>query len=485
MTWTSTVTERRGAADSVHEAPSPVDRAAQEKRPGLGRRLREGYRSFWRRVEGPGAQSNATYYLILGTTLALVVIGLMMVFSASSVELTATDQNPFTLGLKQSGFALVGLVAMMVLSRLPIRFYQSMAWPVLGLTMVLLVLVLVIGRAAGGNKNWIDIAGFSLQPSEIAKLALAVWMAALFSRKEALLSKWSHLFIPVVPVAALVVGLVLLEGDLGTSVIMMTIAAAGLYFAGAPARIFVGAALIGVLGAVVLAVTNPNRVARLTAWFSCGSPSYQDTQGFCDQAQNGMFAFASGGWFGVGLGQGRQKWHWIPEAQNDFIFSIIGEEFGLIGTVLVIALFMVLAVAMFRITIHHQSFFVRVACGSIMVWITGQAFVNIAMVTGLLPVIGVPLPFISSGGTAMVSAMAGIGVVLSFARQPRAPKAPPVEQGATSSSGKPRKESRQRKVKTRTAGTSARAPRGRNKKRPASSSPQTAALPIVPAPLDS
>lgn len=401
-------------------------------RPGLWKR-------FWSSLEGRGREKNSDYYLILGCTLALTGIGLMMVFSASAVELTSSgDSSPFSLGLKESLFAALGLIAMVVLSRMPSRLLKSGAWPLMGLTLLALMLVAVVGRNVGGNQNWIVIGGFSFQPSELAKLALILWMATVLSAKEKLLSQWQHMFLPVVPVAAFVVGLILLGHDLGTAVIVMIIAASGLYLAGAPRLLFIGAGLFGVLAAVGLALTNSNRISRLSAWLGRCGPG-EDPQGLCDQAQNGLYALASGGWFGIGLGQGRQKWNWIPEAHNDFIFAIIGEEFGLAGTLLVIALYTVMAIAMFRVIVWHQDIFVRVLCGTITTWVIGQAFVNIAMVIGLLPVIGVPLPLISYGGTALTVGLAGMGMVLGFARHRPAEQPEPGRAGSSKTTRTPQK----------------------------------------------
>ncbi|WP_234399367.1 putative lipid II flippase FtsW [Psychromicrobium lacuslunae] len=376
-------------------------------------------------MEGKNSSRNSSYYLILGASLALTCIGLMMVFSASAVEQLSKDTSPFTLGIKQTVFAIVGFIAMLVLARFPAKWFKVLAWPGLAVSFVLLVLVLFIGHDAGGNKNWIVVSeSFSFQPSEITKLMLILWMASVLSKKEPLLGQLRHLMIPVVPVAAVVVVLVLLEKDLGTSVIVMAIAAAALYFAGAPGKLFAGAALLGGIAALALALTSDNRLGRLTAWMGCGDANYNDVYGLCDQARNGMYALASGGWWGVGLGQGRQKWNWIPEAHNDFIFAIIGEEFGLLGTIVLILLYAVLAIAIFRVIVRHNDLFVRIVCGSVMTWILGQAFVNIAMVTGLLPVIGVPLPLVSYGGTSLTISLVAIGVVLSFARNlpDKAPK---------------------------------------------------------------
>ncbi|MBW4095487.1 MAG: putative lipid II flippase FtsW [Acidobacteria bacterium] len=388
------------------------------KAPSIGSRVWEFFRTFWTRLEGSDRPSNgSSYYLILGATLALTCIGLMMVFSASSVESIANNEDPYQLGLRESMFAGIGLVLMFIFSRLSANVYKRLAWPALVLALVLLVLVLVIGVNVNGNTNWIRVNdGFQFQPSEAAKLAIALWMATVLSRKGPLLSQWKHMFIPVVPVAALVVGLVLKQGDLGTSVVMMAIVAAALYFGGAPGRIFVGAGIIGGAAALILAATSHNRVSRIQAWFDALNGTCHDVTGLCDQARSGLYALASGGWWGVGLGQSRQKWNWIPEAHNDFIFAIIGEEFGLIGTFVMVVLYAIIAIAIFRIIVRQNDLFVRVLCGAILAWIIGQAFVNIAMVTGLLPVIGVPLPLVSAGGTALVLVLSAIGVVLSFAR---------------------------------------------------------------------
>lgn len=382
------------------------------------------FKEFWPRIEGSNRPSNgSSYYMILGATLALTCIGLMMVFSASAVESIAQGADPYELGVRESIFAAFGLALMFGLSRATPKFLKRVAWPGMLFSATLLILVLAIGVQINGNKNWIRINdSLSFQPSEAVKLALALWMASVFSRKESMLRLKRHLFVPVVPVAAAFVILVLAEGDLGTSMILMAIVAAGLYFAGAPARIFVGAGLAGAMAAVALALTNSNRLGRLAAWQGqCAN----DPFGLCDQARNGLYGMASGGWLGVGLGQSRQKWNWIPEAHNDFIFAIIGEEFGLLGTIIIVVLYGVIALAIFRVIVRHNDLFIRVVCGCIMAWIIGQAFVNIAMVTGLLPVIGVPLPLISYGGTALTLVLAAIGVVLSFARSsPESDKAP-------------------------------------------------------------
>ncbi len=382
--------------------------------------VRRFFREFWPRVEGSNRPSNgSSYYLILGSTIALTCIGLMMVLSSSAVESISQGVDPYQLFLRQSIFGVIGVVLMIILSRLRISTLKKLAWPALIIGIFLLLLVFTpLGFAVGGNRNWISIGGVTAQPSEAAKLALALWMGAVLARKHALLGQFKHAFIPVVPLGGLVILLVLLGHDLGTSVIIMAIMAAGLFFAGVGARLFIPVGIVGALAALVLALSSGNRMSRISGW----QGNCNDGNDLCLQAQNGIYALASGGWWGVGLGQGRQKWNWIPEAHNDFIFAIIGEEFGLLGTLVIVLLYGIIALAIFRVIVRHTDPFIRIVCGCILTWIIGQAFVNIAMVTGLLPVIGVPLPLISSGGTALTLVLAAIGVVLSFAR------AVPVEQ---------------------------------------------------------
>jgi cell division protein FtsW len=337
-----------------------------------------------------------------------------MVLSASSVEAISEGKEEFDLFIKQSIWAAGGLVLMFLLSRFGPRLYKVLAWPGLGTAIVLLILVLAIGESINGNKNWIMIGNQSFQPSEPAKLALALWFATVLERKKGLIRDWKHALIPALPLGGLPILLVLGGGDLGTGMILMMIMAAALFFAGAPLKMFLLAGGLATVGSLLMVATSSNRGGRISAWLRLNCDDGAD---LCLQSDNGLFAMASGGWFGVGIGQSRQKWNWIPEAHNDFIFAIIGEEFGLIGAVVVVALFGILAVATIQVAMRYSDPFVRILMGSILVWLIGQAFVNIGMVTGLLPVIGVPLPFISYGGSALTFTLAAVGVLLSFARR--------------------------------------------------------------------
>jgi cell division protein FtsW len=428
---------------SKSRAGKPAPRSAPGSavsRPTLPARIRGWYRGFWSALEGNGTSRNgSTYYLILGSTLALTAIGIMMVLSASSVESIAAGKSPYGDALKQGMFAAIGLFVMFVLSRVNVVWLKRLAWPAVGVALMLLALVQVVGDEVNGNKNWIDLGGITFQPSEAAKLALALWMATVLARKGKLLRLWQHVLVPAVPLAGAVIGLVLLGNDLGTAMIIMMITAAALFFAGVPLYLFGFAAVAAAAGTAVMAITSSNRMCRITSWWT--GQSCADGIDANYQATNGLYGLASGGWFGVGLGQSRQKYSWIPEAHNDFIFAIIGEELGLVGTVVVLVLFAILGAAIYRVVVAQEDMFHRVLAGTIMVWLLGQATVNMAVVTGLMPVIGVPLPFISYGGSALLMSLCAVGVVLSLAREQMAPSLRP---------------KRMLKFGTRQAGTSTR-----------------------------
>jgi cell division protein FtsW len=350
--------------------------------------------------------------VILAVVLVLAALGLIEVASASSVESVAAGKNPYDLPLKQAMWTAAGIAIMFGLARLRTRHIRWLAWPLLGAAVVSLGLVFTpLGMTVNGNRNWLGFGGFTVQPSEFAKLALIVWAAAVLSRKQALLHESKHAIVPLLlPTGAIIIGLVAFGHDLGTAMIIMMILAATMFYGGVRMKVFGVAGIAGALLALVLAATSGNRVSRISSWLGAGSAD--DSQGVGYQALHGQYALASGGWLGVGLGQSRQKWNWIPEAHNDFIFTILGEELGLAGTLLVLVLFTVLGIAVFKVIARTQDTFARIVSSSVITWIIGQAVVNIAMVTGLLPVIGVPLPFISYGGSAMISSLAGVGMIL-------------------------------------------------------------------------
>ncbi|GAA0961569.1 hypothetical protein FFA01_03500 [Frigoribacterium faeni] len=365
------------------------------------------------------AAETGSFFLILGTTLFLVVLGLVMVLSSSSVEafIQSGQTSFFGAFVRQGIYAAIGIPLMLVVSRVPVWFWKRWAWHILGAAVLLQLLVFSpLGYESGGNRNWVNLGAFTAQPSEAVKLALAIWLGMILAVKRDLLDDWRHLAIPLVPVVLVAVGLVVAGGDLGTTMVMLLLVFGAVWFAGIKLRYLL--VPLALLAAVipVIASGSASRNDRIAAWMA-GCTDDSAYQGICWQSLHGTWALASGGMFGVGLGNSKAKWSWLPEADNDFIFAVLGEELGLIGAIVVLALFVVLATGFIKIIRRTDDPFVRIVTGSIAAWIIGQALINIAVVLGLLPVLGVPLPLISAGGSALIVTLVAIGVVLSFARR--------------------------------------------------------------------
>ncbi len=359
-----------------------------------------------------------SYYLVLGCSMLLLALGLVMVLSASSVDQMDKTGSPYVLLQKQAIWVAIGLPLMWVASQLSPKAFRALAYPLLLLSVLALMLVLVpgLGRTAGGATRWISLGSFQLQPSEPAKLALVLWGADLLARKEKLgmLTEWRQLLIPLLPGTGLVVLLVMLGNDLGTTLVLLTIFLGLLWVVGAPGRLFVGmSGLIGVLVGILI-VVEPYRLQRLTGFLDpSGDPLNTNYQ-----SRQGLYAVASGGWFGTGLGEGRAKWLYLPHGETDFIFANIGEELGLIGTLVVLGLFGLLAYAGLRIARRAVKYtFLRLAAAGTTAWLVVQALVNIGAVIGVLPITGIPLPLVSYGGSALVPTLLALGMLLSFAKR--------------------------------------------------------------------
>jgi cell division protein FtsW len=318
--------------------------------------------------------------------------------------------------VKEIEFIAVGLPIFWFAMRSSPRLLRMLVYPMVAIALVSLLAVLVPGIGVGvyGARRWIDLGPLQLQPSEFAKVAMLLWGADLLARKQqyGTLTRARHLFVPLLPGFALVAGLIMLEPDLGTTCCFMLILLGLLWMVGMPLRYF-AVVLSLVAGAVgLMAVTASYRFARLTSFLD----PFKDAKGSGYHAVEGLYALASGGIFGVGLGQGTSKYGWVPNANSDYVFAIIGEELGLIGCVAVLALFALLAYAGLRVTRRNADPFVRLVSGGATVWLCGQAVINIGYVTGLLPVTGIPLPFISAGGTSLLVTCFVLGMLVSFAR---------------------------------------------------------------------
>lgn len=358
-----------------------------------------------------------SYYLLITATVLLLALGLVMVLSASTVySLRDTGgESPLTWFLSQARFALMAIPAAIVISQLPVRWLRRLAWPgmIVSLGLLGLGMIPAFRVSAGGNEAWITIAGQSMQPGEFAKLGLALWLGLVLGNKQRLLDQPSHVIFPAGVGAALVLGGVLHTKDLGTALIFFILIAAALWVAGVPAMMLslAGMAAVAVVSAFV--VTSGNRMNRIGHFLGFGE---DDPQGLGLQPLRALQGLGTGGWSGVGLGASRAKWLYLPEAHNDYIFAIIGEELGLLGTLVVLALFLALAVGMTRVVKRHPDPFVKISTGAIGAWILGQAVINIGVTIKLLPVVGVPLPLISAGGSSLVTTLVALAFVIAFAR---------------------------------------------------------------------
>ncbi|TCI99756.1 putative lipid II flippase FtsW [Aeromicrobium sp. IC_218] len=354
-----------------------------------------------------------SYQLVLGVGTILLCLGLVMVLSASSVLALRQHDNAFYYFERQLLFAVVGGVGAVVAAKLPFRTLHWLTYPVLIGSVALIVATYVIGVEIRGNRNWLPLAGgFMLQPSEFAKLAVVLWVAHLYSRKQKLLGRTSHVLVPMLPVTAGVALLVVGQNDLGTALVLFAVMLGMLWVAGLKSRPLM--AILLTLGAVLVffVAAAPHRVARLLTFMD--PMSAPDTDGY--QSIHSRMAFASGQFWGVGLGGSRQKWGTLPEAHNDFILAIIGEELGLFGACVVLVLFGLLAYAGIRIATRTREPYARYLAAGITIWLLAQALINIGMVLGLLPVIGIPLPLISSGGSSLMTTLVAVGLLVNCAK---------------------------------------------------------------------
>lgn len=351
--------------------------------------------------------------MLLVTTLGLAIFGCIMVLSASSVTMISQGQSPFSQVSSQIMFLVLGVLAMAGITRIPVGVYHKkfVVYAMLATALVMQLAVVVVGVEVNGNRNWLKLGPVQIQPSEFSKLAIIMWLAWVYSRHgDISRSIWRTLFPSIYGVGALVL-LIMLGGDMGTAMVYGFIFVGMMWLAGASRSsllkiggAFAVLALVGVL-------SSANRVARIFGiWGSC-------TNANCDQANSGEVALTTGGFLGVGLGQSRQKYNYLAEAHNDYIFAIIGEELGLLGTLAVLLLYVGLVYCAVRIMLRTTDPLVRLATGGIMIWLTSQAIINMGMVSRILPVIGVPLPFVSYGGSSLLSSLFAAGLLLAFARQ--------------------------------------------------------------------
>lgn len=403
------VAEAEGADSAAQSAASVADPVAA---PAVSR---------WKRFSLPQGRMGAwldrpmtSFHLIISVAALLVTLGLIMVLSASGVHSYDEDGTPWAIFGRQVIWTVLGLFACWIALRMPVRFLRRTAFAGFAFTIVLLVLVLIpgIGHESNGTRGWFVVAGLSMQPSELTKIAFAIWGAHILASRRMEHASLRELLIPLLPAAVIALSLIVAQPDLGQTVSLGIILLALLWYAGLPLKVFVSSLLLAVGSAAVLAVSAGYRSDRVRSWLD---PS-ADAQGSGYQARQAKFALANGGVFGDGLGQGTAKWNYLPNAHNDFIFAIIGEELGFIGAFGLLALFGLFAYTGMRIARRSADPFLRMLTATATMWVVGQVFINVGYVIGLLPVTGIQLPLISAGGTSTATTLFMIGLVANAAR---------------------------------------------------------------------
>jgi len=368
-------------------------------------------KSIWQKLEHP----MALYNIIFWSTIALLVSGLVMVASASSIFAYENfNGNQWALVERQVLFAGIGVFGLLVMAKQDNERIKKYSGPFLITVVGLLCAVLVIGSSVNGQRNWIEFGSLiRFQPSEFAKIGIILYGAKILANYEGELHLVSRLLNPYGVVCVVVLFLILAEKDLGTAMIMMPIMASALYFVGAPRKWFwmLAGLFVGLI--VLLTIAAPYRMARFTSWLNPNA----DPQGTGYQLIHGQRAMGSGGWLGVGLGGSKEKWGTLPEAHTDFIYAVVGEEVGIVGTLIVLVLFVAIIFSGLRIARLSDDLFTRLVTLGIVTWIATQAFVNIGAVLGIMPITGVPLPLVSYGGSSLIPTLAGLGILLAFAKK--------------------------------------------------------------------
>jgi len=373
---------------------------------------RERYLNFFQKP-------TAAYILISASTSLLTALGIVMVLSSSSVKAYETTGSTYSIFFKQLLFIVVGSGALYLAIHLKRALWEKMArWGlVIGAIALVLPQIPGVGKNINGNRSWIGFGGFTIQPSEIAKVLLVLWCAMILRRFDEREERPSTFEIlkAVAPAPALFLVLIMAGKDLGTAMIVMGIAFAMLFIAGVDSLTLVGTGLLGLAAVAGFVVTSPNRLQRFSAVLHPFDPGVYKLAGW--QTAHSIMGLASGGFFGVGLGASRQKWANLSEANTDFIFSVIGEELGLLGTIIVLLLYVALIYGIFRTALHTKDLLNKYACAGIGAWLMLQVAVNVGSDIGVLPVVGVSLPFLSYGGSALLADFIGVGFVLSVIRR--------------------------------------------------------------------
>lgn len=364
------------------------------------------------------APRSAEYLMLVSVVGALCVAGLVMVLSASAVSSLRMFGTPWSYFERQGLYLVAGAVAFVVAHRVSMQRWRRLARPLFVVATAALLAVLVAGRSAGGAARWLGSGSLQFQPSELAKLALVLFAADVLARREGK-RDWMYRCTPVLVAMVAFVLLIMKQPDMGTAVVICCIGAAILFSAGMPARAMVGLGAAGALAGTVFATTASYRAARLTSFLDpfahASSTGYQSVQG--------LIALGAGHWTGTGIGQSLASWGYLPNQYTDFIFAVIGQEAGFAGSLVMLGLFALLCVVGMRVSWSAETTFEALVAAGATAWLASQAVINIGAVAGVLPVTGVPLPFVSYGGTSLVIVLFATGLVANIARRAGAPRA--------------------------------------------------------------
>jgi cell division protein FtsW len=353
--------------------------------------------------------------MLLSVILALLAIGLAMVYSASGIKALDAQDDPRYFLIQQSAWVAIGLVAMFIFARVDYHRYRRLAFPGLAIAILLLAVVLVpgVGTRVGGASRWLRISSFAgLQPAELAKLALVVYLAFWLAAKRELVGRWS-VTVPFVAVLSLVAALVIAEPDLGTAIVVVAIGLAMYFVAGARLIEFAALGGLATICVAAVAVVQPYRLLRLTTFLD----PWSEPQGAGFQTIQSIYGLALGGPLGEGLGAGKEKFGFLPAPYTDSIFAVLGDELGLLGTLTVVVLFLVIAFKGVRIALAAPDATGTLLATGVTVWLVFQAWVNMAVVAALLPMTGITLPFISYGGSSICVGLVAVGILLNVGRQ--------------------------------------------------------------------
>ena len=352
--------------------------------------------------------------ILIFTICTLMAISLFMIYSASFVWANYKFNNPFKYTINQGIFSIVGLIILYIVSKIDYKIYYKNATKILIISIILLILVLIpgLGSVRNGSRSWFAIGGFSIQPSEFSKLSLIIFTAKYLEKSNKMLKSYIKGIFPIMLVLLLIFGLIMLEPDFGTGMIIVITIISCLFVAGVDYKFFIGLFILGIFGIIGLIIIAPYRMDRITSFLN----PWSDPLGTGFQIIQSLYAIGPGGLFGVGYLNSRQKAFYLPEPQTDFIFSIIAEEFGIVGTLIILFLFSIILIRSIKISLKQENLFAKYLSFGLIFQLIVQVIMNLSVVIGLIPVTGVTLPFMSYGGSSLFTSLIGMGIILNISK---------------------------------------------------------------------